>query len=44
MRDSAAAAAGGGDGDAPAATAVQIVKPKDQTRFERMFEDVKQKL
>ena len=44
MRDYAAAAAGGGDGDAPASTAVQIVKPKDPTRFERMFEDVKQKL
>jgi hypothetical protein len=42
MRDYAAAAAGGGDGDAPASTAVQIVKPKDPTRFERMFEDVKQ--
>ena len=42
MRDYAAA--GGGDGDAPASTAVQIVKPKDPTRFERMFEDVKQKL
>jgi len=44
MRDYAAATAGGGDGDAPASTAVQIVKPKDPTRFERMFEDVKQKL
>ena len=44
MRDYAAAAAGGGDGDAPASTAAQIVKPKDPTRFERMFEDVKQKL
>lgn len=42
MRDYAAAAAR--DGDAPASTAVQIVKPKDPTRFERMFEDVKQKL
>ena len=42
MRDYAAAASR--DGDAPASTAVQIVKPKDPTRFERMFEDVKQKL
>ena len=42
MRDFAAAASR--DGDAPASTAVQIVKPKDPTRFERMFEDVKQKL
>jgi len=42
MRDYAAAAAR--DGDAPASSAVQIVKPKDPTRFERMFEDVKQKL
>ena len=42
MRDYAAAAVR--DGDAPASTAVQIVKPKDPTRFERMFEDVKQKL
>lgn len=42
MRDYAAAASR--DGDAPASSAVQIVKPKDPTRFERMFEDVKQKL
>jgi len=42
MRDYAAAAVR--DGDAPASSAVQIVKPKDPTRFERMFEDVKQKL
>jgi len=38
MRDYAAAAAR--DGDAPASTAVQIVMPKEPTRFELMIEDV----